>query len=366
MEYIKIQINHSESITLATLSTILYTEIGEEYDISLEQIEGYFDFEYCSVLPDSTFITVVNISLPVLPTRDVNMGEIILSYLNSLESLENIIFITKVNDTAFQRVSTKYYEEIIDLEMDMRNILTYIVTYDKRRINKELFESFGIQVSEDLEAEKIKKNYENGLFYILFKDYKSFLDIKPLGNADITKLLQDPQINNFDDFKEKLRTKISEERHLDFLASVEAKFKQLDNIRNSVMHIHSLSGGEKRNYARIMQDTPTDKSLKTIIKDFWDIEKEILNKDTFYALSEAYIQNLFNNATYQSDTLLIAEDFQNDIIEELYSDMDDLQTAIVGYLTDDINIINYAITDDDDGYFYGVIEGYWDEKVAQS
>ncbi|MBD3725445.1 MAG: hypothetical protein IE891_11940, partial [Flavobacteriaceae bacterium] len=194
-------------------------------------------------------------------------------------------------------MALEYYEKITIVEMEMRNVLNYILNYDDRRITSDLFKEFGIKIAEDLNAEKIKKNYENGLFYILFKDYKSFLDIEPLHNNDIAKLLQNPQINTFEEFKSKLRKKINEDRHLDFLASVENQFSQLDNIRNSIMHIHSLSQGEIRSFEKIMNDTDFDKSLLTLINDFWINEQNELKQKTILKIIDFEIKNIFENST---------------------------------------------------------------------
>jgi len=44
METTKIQVNHKEPLTINRLANILYDEIGEINDLSLEDIEDYFIF----------------------------------------------------------------------------------------------------------------------------------------------------------------------------------------------------------------------------------------------------------------------------------------------------------------------------------
>ena len=71
--------------------------------------------------------------------------------------MDGIISIIKLNDTILQKIALKYYEQIIDLEMEMRSVLTYIITYNGKTINDELFKNFGINKSEKIEFDSIKK-----------------------------------------------------------------------------------------------------------------------------------------------------------------------------------------------------------------
>lgn len=42
MHTIKVQINYTETITINELATLLFNQIGEEYDLTLEDIKEYF------------------------------------------------------------------------------------------------------------------------------------------------------------------------------------------------------------------------------------------------------------------------------------------------------------------------------------
>ena len=53
METIKIQINHTEPLTLDILAIPLYDMIGEEYNREIDEVKSYFTFDYCYVLPDN-------------------------------------------------------------------------------------------------------------------------------------------------------------------------------------------------------------------------------------------------------------------------------------------------------------------------
>ena len=361
METIKIQINHEKPIFTRDLATILHNQIGEEYNLNKEEIKDYFEILSILLLPNDTFVTVLNFQLPELQTRDFDLKDIVLSFLNSVEKLEGIISIIKTKDTIFQKMALEYYEKITIVEMEMRNVLNYILNYDDRRITSDLFKEFGIKVSENLNAEKIKKNYENGLFYILFKDYKSFLDIEVLNASDITKLLQDSQINSFEEFKSKLRKKIKENRHLDFLSSVEDLFSQLDNIRNSIMHIHSLSSNEIRSFEKIMNDTNFDKSLLTLINDFWINEHNEVKRKTTFKIIESEIKDIFDNSNFKDQNLIISQNFRDDILSE-YDNLEDLQNDFILHSNYALEI-DYKLTSEDETKIKEIVKEYW-EKLS--
>lgn len=364
MEAIKIQINHEKPIFARDLATILYDQIGEEYDLTEDEIKDYFEILSIMLLPNDTFVTVLTFELPELPTRDIELKDVVLSFLDSVKKIDGVISIIKTADTIFQKMALEYYEKIAIVEMEMRNVLNYILNYDDRRITSDLFQEFGIKVAEDLNAEKIKKNYENGLFYILFKDYKSFLDIEPLNANDITKLLQDSQINSFEEFKSKLRKKINEDRHLGFLASVENQFSQLDNIRNSIMHIHSLSQGEIRSFEKIMNDTDFDKSLLTLINDFWTNEQNELKQKTALKIIESMIKSIFRNSTFEEGKLIITQDFGDYILSE-YDNLEDLQNDFIAYASAGLEI-GYTLTDEDEIQIKEIVKEYWERLSSET
>ena len=204
METIKIQINHKEPLTIDILANILYDEIGEEYNFSLEEIEEYFTFLSSIILPNDTFITVLEFNIPELDTREASLKSIVFSFLQSIENIDGIVSITKVNDSILQETAFEFYKKIIDLEMDMRNVLTYILAYSNKTIDEEVFKTFGINKSEKLDKANIKNNYENGLFYIYFNHYASFVKPQKVKAEKIAELLQEPNISSFEQLKTKL------------------------------------------------------------------------------------------------------------------------------------------------------------------
>ena len=363
METIKIQINHKEPLTLAKLATILYDEIGEEYDLTLEDIEEYFTFLSSTFLPNETFITVLEFNIPELVTREASLKGIVFSFLQSVERIEGIVSITKVNDTILQKSAFEYYQKIVELEMDMRNVLTYILTYSAKTINEELFKNFGIDKSEKLDNKHIKKQYENGLFYIYFYHYASFTQPQKLRAEKIAEFLQEPNISSFEQLKSKLNDRgLKEDRHIDFIASIKTKLQPLEKMRNSIMHIRNISDTTVRNFNMAIEDNGTQKGIKTLIADFWNKENELLKQQTFMKLAIVEIESIFKEINENIDTNYLSKnDIVNAMLDEDYHDIETFSEDILEYLDNEINILNYTILDDDYEELNLLIENFWNQ-----
>ncbi len=364
METIKIQINHKQPLTLKKLATILYDEIGEEYDLSLEEIEDYFTFLSSIILPNGTFITVLEFNIPELATREASLKSIVFSFLQSVENIEGILSITKVNDTILQETAFQFYKNIIDLEMDMRNTLTYIITYSNKTINDELFKSFAVNhSSKGISDTTIREQYENKLFYIDFSQYASFTQPEKVNAQKIAELLQEPNISSFEQLKTKLNDRgLKENRHIDFIASIKTKLKPLENMRNSIMHIRNISDNTIRNFDMAIEDNGTNKGIKTLITDFWDNENEILKQQTFIKLAKIEIKNIFKEIDDNKDSSYLSQnDIVNAMLDDDYQDLETFQNDILEYIDDEINILNYIIPDDDYQQLNLIIETLWNK-----
>jgi len=365
METIKIQINHKEPLTVNKFVTILYSEIGEEYDLSLEDIESYFTFLSSNVLPNDTFITVLEFNMPELVTREASLQTIVFSFLQSVENIKGIISIIKVNDTILQEMAFEYYQKIIDLEMDMRSVLTYILEYSSKTINDDLFKSFTINhSSKSIPDSNIKEQYENKLFYIDFSQYTSFLQPQKLKAEKIAELLQEPNISSFEQLKTKLQDRgLKEDRHIDFIASIKEKLNPLEKMRNAIMHIRNISDKVIRDFDMAIKDNGTNRGIKTIINDFWDNENKILKQKTFKKLAEIEIINIFKEIDDNKDSTYLS---QNDIVNAMlngdYQDLETFQEDILEYIDDEINILNYIITEEDYQELNVIIETLWNNN----
>jgi hypothetical protein len=295
MSSIKVQINHSESITKKELTNILFEQIGEENNLTFENIYDLFEIVDLNILPNGTFNTIFVFEIPEIEFRDVEPSDIVFSFLSSLGNFNSVLSVVKINDTLLQERASKFYKGIIDIEMDFRNVLTYILNYDNKYITEELFKDFGINKSEKIDFDKIKDKYENGLFYIYFNHYSNFSEPQKIKAEKILDLLQNPNIVTFQSFKAQIATRaILEERHTSFLFSIKTKLKPLEDMRNAIMHIRNLSKDIVDNYEKVALDSKVgdeiiEKGIKTIIKDFWKEENNVLKESTWFAIAKSQI-----------------------------------------------------------------------------
>ena len=366
METIKIQINHTEPLTLKKIATILYDEIGEINDLSLEDIEEYFTFLSTNLLPNETFTTILEFNIPELITRETSLKSIVFSFLKSLENIETITSIVKVNDTILQETAFEYYKKIIELEMDMRNVLTYILTYSNKHIDENLFKTFGINKSKSLKQETIKKNYENGLFYIYFNHYSSFTEPEKLNAQKIAELLQEPNISSFEQLKSKLKDRgLKEDRHIDFIASIKEKLNPLEKMRNAIMHIRNISDKTIKDFEIAIENNGTNRGIKTIINDFWTNENELLKEETFMNLAQIEIENIFKEIDDNKESDYVSEnDIVNVMLGDDYQNLETLQNDLLEYIDDEINVLNYTITDENYQQLNTLIDSLWNNNES--
>ena len=181
--------------------------------------------------------------------------------------------------------------DYLRLKWSLRNVLTYILTYDEKSIDRSVFKDFGIQLTESYKDGEVNNNYENGLYYIFFNHYASFGEPKRLKAEQISEILQDVSLSDFQEFKNRLQQRyITEDRHSEFLFSIKQKLKPLEDMRNSVMHIRNLSNVKMSNFDKAVNDFGTDKGIQSLITEFWSAENEELKEQTWLSLAEREIE----------------------------------------------------------------------------
>jgi len=346
MSIVKIQINHTKNLNKEVLASHLYDLIGEEYNLSEDDVEDYFEIENVYKLPNESFISIFIIDFPDLEhNRDFKPKDTVKSYLDTINGLEEVIGLVKLQDDFLQAIANDYFNRLFAIEMELRNVLTYILTYDNKPIESGTFKAFGInRKAEAFKEKEIKQRYENGLFYLLFNHYANFDEPQKLSPNDISDILQDISLSGFSHFKERLqRRHISEERHKDFLASIKDKLKPLEEIRNSVMHIRNLSNTKMSNFDKAMNDFGADKGVQSLITEFWTAENDELKEQTWLSLAEKEIEKY--QLRNQEETWLIDIKISDAVIltndEEEYDDLDEVKSYIYEELKDIIEINDF-------------------------
>ncbi|MWW24260.1 hypothetical protein [Algibacter lectus] len=344
MSIVKIQINHTKNLNKEVLASHLYNLIGEEYNLSEDDVEDYFEVENVYKLPNDSFISIFIIDFPALEhNRDFQPKDTVKSYLDTINSLEEVIGLVKLQDDFLQEIAIQYFNKLFTIEMELRNVLTYILTYDEKAIEKGIFKEFGVQLAESYNNNNVSDNYENGLYYILFNHYASFGEPKRLKAEQISEILQDVSLSDFQEFKNRLQQRyISEERHTEFLFSIKQKLKPLEDMRNSVMHIRNLSDTKIANFDKAVNDDDLEKGVQSLISDFWTAENKELKEHTWLSLAEREIEKYqlrqeeeiwFVDINYGTFIL------KNDTDE--FEDMDEVKNYIYEQLKDSVEINDF-------------------------
>lgn len=348
MSTVKVQINHTTNISKEDLASHLYNEIGEEYDIPEYEIEDYFNIEYVFLLPNDCFTTIFTLDFPELELRDQEPKDIVKSYLDTLNNLAEIISVVKLQDEILQEVALKYYDKLFAIEMELRNVLTYILTYDDKPITNDIFKEFGIRIAESYSEEKVLKEYENGLYYILFNHYASFSEPQKLKADKVSELLQSSHIQTFEDFNREIEKRyVSEQRHIDFLYSIKQKLQPLEKMRNAIMHIRNLSNTLIANFEKAAFDTPDEKGIHTLINEFWEVENEEVKERTWVALALKEIEKY--NVRENGEGFLIDYTISDEIVltddQNEFENTDDANDHIIEEIKDKIEIKDFEPTE---------------------
>jgi hypothetical protein len=344
MSIVKIQINHTKNLNKEVLASHLFDLIGEEYNLSEDDVEDYFEIENVYKLPNESFISIFVIDFPALEhNRDFKPKDTVKSYLDTINGLEEVIGLVKLQDDFLQKVTIQYFNKLFVIEMELRNVLTYILTYDEKSIEKGVFKDFGIQLAESYKDNEVNDNYENGLYYILFNHYASFGEPKRLKAEQVSEILQDISLSDFQEFKDRLQKRyITEERHTEFLFSIKLKLKPLEEIRNSVMHIRNLSNTKMSNFDKAVNDSGTEKGVQSLITEFWSAENNELKEQTWLSLAEKEIEKYRLRQveeTWFVDTINGTFVLINDIDE--FEDIEEVKNYIYEKLKDSIEINDF-------------------------
>jgi len=350
MSTIKVQINHTKNLNKKVLASHLYDEIGEEYGLDEYYFEDYIVVVNVYQIPNGSFISIFTLDFPEIELRDLEPKDVVKSYLDTLNHLEEVISLVKLQDDFLQEIAMQYFNKLFVIEMELRNVLTYILTYDEKAIEKGIFKEFGVQLAESYENQTVADNYENGLYYILFNHYASFGEPKKLNAEQISGILQDVSLSNFQDFKNRLQRRyISELRHTEFLFSIMQKLKPLEDMRNSVMHIRNLSDTKIANFEKAVNDIGTDRGIQSIIADFWKQESIELNELTWLALARTHIEKLISIEEIADGGKFyrMNDDYYEYEFEESYFEIEEFRSELVNYLQDRIVLPNFISETED-------------------
>lgn len=248
-------------------------ELNERFDEFFENL-GYREFW-------DTNYEIVKVIFNWISNDDID--EFQEYFFDFLKEKTDILW--KFEDSRFLEIRKEFFEEIYNLEIDLRESISFIFLntyYDDFNLLKDLnFDT----IKKNIKKEDLSKSLENEFFYISFSKYKELLSLKKLKDEEKTDLLEES--SSFNEWKEKIFNRwINKEFYKDFISSISQDLNILEQVRNAIMHNHSINKGLHQNYES------SKKEINKKIEDFrknhmylkWnDLDLIIWNKYTYIA-----------------------------------------------------------------------------------
>lgn len=175
-------------------------------------------------------------------------------FAEALAETDPIYHVVKFEDPILKADLANWAEEIFDLEMKLRRVLTLIYLYayqDGDPYNLLCDESTEPMGKKDLKIEDIKKSLENEFFYLTFSQYVS-LNRRP--EIKQVKALLETISNSetYDAFRTELnRVPVQHEDDAVFLAGLKERMDPIEKMRNCVAHNRRPSQTVVNNYETV-------------------------------------------------------------------------------------------------------------------
>lgn len=180
----------------------------------------------------------------------------------SLKECEFISLVIKYYDHTLFHTLKDLYKKIFDIEMRLREAVSYIFLDTYREDYYNLLKDIDIRLKPSnksdfkhnrRKAEYLSNRLENEFFYLLFSDYIKVSNPRDLKHDDLFSITSES--NNFEEFKENILNRgITNSIYIAFIDEVKPIMDRLEEIRNCVAHYRSLSDEDEKNYERYFEE----------------------------------------------------------------------------------------------------------------
>lgn len=341
----RIQIEHKGYLHTDTLAKVLkdYIDASPEIEnnFSVEDIQEWISRERWFALTNRNFVSTFLFSFE--PFADISIVQDIFygksSYLQDVSELKdwdgtkNVLNILKLSDSSQFEKGQNYRSEIYQIEMSLRQITHYILTYNNRNIKlSDIFKDFNITFwKEGWKEASAKQHFENELYHIPFGDYVKFEEPKQIEDKQLLKVLYTS--TTFEEFRGYLGNRLlGEERHRAFFSSIKQDMDAIERMRNIIAHNRSIDTDIEEDYKK-----SRDKLNNQIVL-FWNDES--LQFAQQMSMSEDYkfiweapakrkIEEILQNSTTWDIEQEYVEIYNYDNVDTtLYEDLESLQIAL--------------------------------------
>lgn len=217
-------------------------------------------------------------------------------FKNRLKAMDGFHKLLKYVDEIRADQYVRYYLELAELEMKIREVFSYIF-YNKYSITgNDLFEEFDAKTAgvEEPKPNDLDKRLENKFFYLTFSGYLKFEKPKEVQVKELIPLIQTKE--QYDELRAYLNSRgITTEHHIDFLQAVKATLDPIENVRNCIAHNRQIPNRTEANYTRARTE------LLRFIQDFWAREIQEAEQVSEINFAEQYAYERLNDLLSVSD-----------------------------------------------------------------
>jgi len=193
----------------------------------------------------------------------------------------------------------KYYQEISEIEMKIREVFSFIFYYKYKATEVDNLEEYEVKYpAEKPTLKEFEDRNENPFFYFTFTGYYQFDKPKEVAIKEIIPLIQTNE--QYDQLRNYLNLRgILEERHIDFLKKIREKLSSIENIRNCIAHNRAIPNRAISNYEK------TKPEVLKFIEDFWAeeirIEQEKIENENEINFAEQYSYNKLTDVLKEAE-----------------------------------------------------------------
>jgi hypothetical protein len=230
---------------------------------SNDELHLTYEVKYNLSLKNHKFITGFEVEIEEISKEN---HEIFLDSLTEqIKDDEHSHAVIKFHDETRFNKYLDFYKEIAELEMKLREILSYIFYYEYSEDFYNLLYEYEVKLPKDSPKEdELQKRLENQFFYLTFSNYLCFDSPKEIKHLKhINDILGNSE--SYDEFRDKICNRgIKNEKHLEFLAGIKSSLETIEGVRNGIAHNRTISNNKLEHY-----DDAREHLIKRM-EEFWE------------------------------------------------------------------------------------------------
>jgi len=248
------------------------TTISIEIEEKPEKIEGWSIFDWVEIKYNypSGDKYIAGFSL----STEEELKDLANDYGQKLQSKTGIIdLVIKYNDEVMAISHQEYAKEIFELEMKLREAISFIFLDTYKEDYYNLLKDIEINIEPIDKKSKpdedyFKAHFESELFFLNFSAYSKLNDTEYLKGLKYTSLIEAIKASNsYDEMKQKIQNRgIRKKKYQDFLARIKENLDPIEKLRNCIAHNRSIERSSN-NKMIVNYERARDK-LKESIGDF--------------------------------------------------------------------------------------------------